>query len=111
MRKDTVRKEYKFYSDAGHGWLAVKIVDCFLLGVAHKITPYSYVRGLTAYLEEDCDAPTYLQAYVAKYGEKPSVKDSAHRPDHSPIRSYDDWNMQYAENIWKNSSQFPKFEV
>lgn len=27
------------------------------------------------YLEEDCDAPIFIQAYTAKYGRKPELKE------------------------------------
>lgn len=44
--------------DAGHGWLAVPLATCEGL----DISPYSYVNGDFAYLEEDCDAGTWIKA-------------------------------------------------
>jgi hypothetical protein len=35
----------KFYSDAGHGWYAVKIKTLVMLGIADKISSYSYRVG------------------------------------------------------------------
>jgi hypothetical protein len=54
-----------FYSDPGHGWLAVNRADLDALGIAHLITPYSYQRAGRVYLEEDCDAATFTQAATA----------------------------------------------
>ena len=56
-------KTFKKYSDPGHGWLAVKRKLLTDLGIADKITSYSYQRGATVYLEEDCDATTFIEAY------------------------------------------------
>lgn len=52
----------KFYSDPGHGWLAVKKKLLKDMGLADKITYYSYMKGKTAYLEEDLDAGLLLNA-------------------------------------------------
>ena len=53
---------YTFYIDPGHGWLAVKRTELEALGIADKITPYSYQKGRTVYLEEDQDAYTFIEA-------------------------------------------------
>lgn len=45
----------KFYSDPGHGWGAVKRKVLDQLGIAADISPYSYMKGNTVYLEEDLD--------------------------------------------------------
>lgn len=56
-----------FHSDPGHGWLECTAGLLRSLGIAHKVTPYSYRgEGYTVYLEEDCDAPLLLQALRAK---------------------------------------------
>ena len=54
-------KKY-FHSDSGHGWLAVKRGEVEKLGIADKITPFSYQKGKTVYLEEDTDLTTFLKA-------------------------------------------------
>lgn len=59
--KQTTRR-LTYYTDPGHGWLAVDRADLDALDIAHKITPYSYERGDRVYLEEDLDAMTYLEA-------------------------------------------------
>jgi len=51
-----------FYADPGHGWCAVKRDLLTKLNIADKISHYSYARGNTVYLEEDCDLSTFMQA-------------------------------------------------
>lgn len=54
----------EFLADPGHGWLEVDMAHVRRLGIDQDITPYSYISrdGLTAYLEEDCDAPRFIEA-------------------------------------------------
>jgi hypothetical protein len=75
------------YSDPGHAWGKVKRDVLVNLGIADKITRYSYQRGEYAFLEEDCDLTTLCMALNAqdtriKFIEKPSKRDSK-------IRSYE----------------------
>ena len=53
---------YTFHCDPGHGWLAVPLAEIRKLGIADKISSYSYMSGGMAYLEEDCDAPVFIKA-------------------------------------------------
>lgn len=78
---------FKVYADPGHAWAAVKVKFLEELGIADKITPFSYIKGKTAYLEEDCDLSTFVEAYQAKFGQKP-VFIEKHTNNSSPIRSY-----------------------
>ena len=48
-----------YHTDAGHGWIAVKRKLLNDLGLADKITPFSYMKGQTVYLEEDQDAALF----------------------------------------------------
>ena len=77
----------KFYADPGHGWGAVKRKVLDQLGIADKITAYSYQKGQTVYLEEDCDLSTLVTALALK-GETVQYKEK-HTNKYSPIRSYD----------------------
>lgn len=56
----------KFFNDPGHGWLRVKTVNLIDLGIADKISAYSYQSGQYAYLEEDCDASVFMNAAKAQ---------------------------------------------
>jgi len=58
--------DYYFYSDPGHGWLAVNYDELVELGIQDKISSYSYVKGNTVYLEEDCDMSHFMDAMEAK---------------------------------------------
>lgn len=77
----------KFYADPGHGWGAVKRKVLDQLGIANQITAYSYQKGQTVYLEEDCDLSTLVTALALK-GETVQYKEK-HTNKYSPIRSYD----------------------
>ena len=76
----------KFYADPGHGWGAVKRQKLYELGIADKITAFSYQKGGTVYLEEDCDLATLVTALALK-GETVEYKEK-HTNKYSPIRSY-----------------------
>jgi hypothetical protein len=73
-----------FHADGGHGWLAVKRKLLVELGLESAISSYSYQKGGTVYLEEDCDAPKLLNA-IKDYD---YVITESYR-DRSPIRGYD----------------------
>ena len=55
-----------FHSDPGHGWLEVTMAAIRNLGIGEKISRYSYRKGETAYLEEDCDASLYIEGLKVK---------------------------------------------
>jgi hypothetical protein len=55
-------RKLKFFSDPGHGWLEVQKNDLEKLGIASKITDFSYQKNSKVYLEEDIDAQVYLEA-------------------------------------------------
>ena len=77
----------KVYEDPGHAWGAVKRKVLFDLGIADKITSYSYQKGQTVYLEEDCDLFTLVGALRAK-GNTVVFKEK-HTNKYSPIRNYE----------------------
>jgi hypothetical protein len=79
-------KVYVFHSDPGHGWLAVKRDELVKLGILDKITSWSYQKGQTVYLEEDCDAGAFFQAYEQKFSKKPAYRESY--LERTPIRYY-----------------------
>jgi hypothetical protein len=75
------------YTDPGHGWVKVPVSLLDTLGITDKITRFSYRRGAYAYLEEDLDADTFVQAYRQRYGYGPQwVSKNANKS--SKIRSY-----------------------
>lgn len=82
--------ELIFAHDAGHGWLRVPHTMLMQLKIDWAISEYSYVEpsplGDLYWLEEDCDAPLFLEAYRAARHHLPWWTD---RDDGalSPIRS------------------------
>lgn len=81
-------KTYTFHQDSGHGWLAVKRSELEQLGVLDKISSYSYTRGMTVYLEEDCDMSVFFRAKGWSSFSDAPIKDGKYC-ERSPIRSYD----------------------
>lgn len=79
-------KTYIYHTDPGHGWFAVKRSELVNLNIADKITPYSYSKGQTVYLEEDLDLSTFFEAYEQQFGHKPQYR-SSYR-ENTPIRNY-----------------------
>lgn len=77
----------KFYSDPGHGWLAVKRRVLHDYNVADKISDYSYQKGSTVYLEYTRDASILITA-MQNSGVNISY-DERHMDRRHPIRSYE----------------------
>lgn len=50
------------YSDPGHSWAKCRREVLNNLGIANKVSAYSYQRGDYVYLEEDCDYPLLVDA-------------------------------------------------
>ena len=53
---------FTHYTDPSHGWVEVPRALLHELGIADKITEYSYQRGEDVFLEEDCDLSTFARA-------------------------------------------------
>ncbi len=75
MPTHTFSTHLTFINDPGHGWLRVPLTDIAALGIEAHITPYSYIEGNFAYLEEDLDAPRYLEALTAQGLPQPEITD------------------------------------
>lgn len=74
---------FTFFIDPGHGWLRVYADDLRQVGMcAADFSRYSYqangpYKGLRYYLEEDCDAPKFLEAWKRAHpGEEPRIVES-----------------------------------
>jgi hypothetical protein len=52
----------RFLADPWHAWLRVPLSDLDELGIRNQITMFSYFNDKYAYLEEDCDYETYMDA-------------------------------------------------
>ena len=76
---------YTYHQDPGHGWIEVSGAELGRLGLVNKISHYSYVKGSTVFLEEDCDASLWVQAKKAAGEEFTTV--ASHTNYDSFIRS------------------------
>ena len=55
-------KKYAIYADLEHSWIEVGMDELERLGIANRISQYSYCNGRLAYLEEDVDMFIFAQA-------------------------------------------------
>lgn len=78
------------YEDPAHGWIAIPFQWLEALNIVGDVSACSYLKGGTAYLEEDCDAPLFRKA-AEKHGYKMFI-DYRHTNDRSAIRSYSSFN-------------------
>jgi hypothetical protein len=81
----------KVFADPGHAWARFSKARLVKLGIADKITPYSYQNGVNAFLEEDCDLSTLMSAlkekgYTVKF-------DESHSNRQSKIRGYNSYKV------------------
>lgn len=83
-----MQKTFTFYNDGGHGWVKVSKALLKELGIADKVSTYSYQRGENAYLEEDCDASLLVNA-LKERGIEPKFTDKY--SDRSKIRGYENY--------------------
>jgi hypothetical protein len=75
-----------FYSDPGHGWVKTPRTLLKQLGIASQISPYSYQRGDSVYVEEDSDLYSLINA-MKQAGVQYQFRDFvSNRP--SKIRGY-----------------------
>lgn len=63
--KEIMMAKFSFHEDPGHGWLEVPRL--LVKSLAPPVTNYSYTDATNIYLEEDGDAPRFLDAYKARY--------------------------------------------
>lgn len=76
-----------YHCDGGHGWYAVKRDKLASLGTLAKVSGFSYQKGGTVYLEEDCDAALFFEHLTPE--EKASLVVEERYSDRSPVRSYE----------------------
>jgi len=83
-------KTFDYIQDAGHGWVKVPVYLLTALNIADKVSHYSYYRAGFGYLEEDCDLALFFNAYHARYGIDPKLRDRI--SDRSRVRGYAQYN-------------------
>lgn len=100
----TTTRKLTYYTDPGHGWLAVDRADLDALDIAHKITRYSYERADRVYLEEDLDAMTYLEAARAA-GWRVTTRTNNEARNDSKIRSFAHYQPRITPAALINAAQ------
>jgi len=75
------------HSDPGHAWLAVKTRELSELGIADKISQFSFVKGKTTYLEEDADMTVYVNAQKER-GVTVEIRQGRVWPQKCPVRYF-----------------------
>jgi hypothetical protein len=80
-----------FFNDGGHGWYAVKRKKLEAMGILGKVSGFSYQKGESVYLEEDCDASLFFNALGEE--ERQSIKIIGSYKNRSPIRNYERFSL------------------
>jgi len=94
-------RKFKYHNDPSHGWLAVKIDLLDQLDLIDAITPYSYIKGKTAYLEEDQDCTTFVREYRKRFGM--FQEESLYYDNRCPVRGYNQYSPALARQILEKS--------
>lgn len=81
-----------FYQDPGHGWIRVPKKKLEKLGIQDKVSRCSYMKGASAYLEEDCDAPKFIKALEAHGETYETIEHTTNQE--SRIRGYDPYSLE-----------------
>ena len=74
------------FSDPGHAWARFPKAKLVSLGIADKITSFSYEKGENAFLEQDCDLSTLVDT-LRSHGYEIKFNES-HTNRQSKIRNY-----------------------
>ena len=106
MKDNTI--SLKFFSDPGHGWLRVPADLLEDWGLRLKISPYSYVKGKSVYLEEDSDASIFLQE-AKRRGVEVQVRSSSVN-NRSTIRNYDSYDGTHLNYVPKVGDILAQYE-
>jgi hypothetical protein len=80
-------KTFDYIQDSGHGWVKVPVYLLESLSIADKVSFYSYYRAGYSYLEEDNDTALFFNAYRAKFGFDPKLRNRI--SNRSRVRNYD----------------------
>lgn len=80
------------YEDPGHGWYKLDRKILNALNLQNEISTFSYERGNSVYLEEDCDGSKVLDALFMKGVEVRVITKTTNKS--SKIRSYDRYKVR-----------------
>jgi len=80
---------FRFFEDPYSGYVEVPVTMLNLMGIADKISSYSYRKDNMAYLEEECDFAVFYDAFVEAYGVAPRYERVY--IERNPIRQYEQY--------------------
>jgi hypothetical protein len=102
--RDKVLSRCKWHADSGHEWLQVPLSAAREADKADKanggdgISTFSYVKGMFAYLEGDCDAALFIKHFGATDSEAATIEAAtieangvALYTNLAPLRDYPRW--------------------
>jgi hypothetical protein len=97
--RDTILSRCKWHADSGHEWLQVPLWAAREADKADKasdgdgISTFSYVKGVLAYLEGDCDAALFLAYLGATDSDAATIEANgvALYSNLAPVRDYPRW--------------------
>jgi hypothetical protein len=97
-------KTYVWHYDAGHAWLSVTVKELEVLEIDKRISIYSYYKRGIAYLEEDCDASTFITALEKYFPDDKYKYIEEDDGNDSPIRNYENYESKpfydYHNQAW-----------
>lgn len=82
--------QFELYSDPSHSWAKVSIKKLLELGITEHISSYSYIKNGWAFLEEDKDLRTFMEA-MKRTGQSVTFTER-HTNRSSKIRKYDSYD-------------------
>jgi hypothetical protein len=80
-----------YHNDSGHGWYSVKRSKLESMGVLNKVSGFSYQKGETVYLEENCDAGLFFNNLTSQELDCIEVIDSYSQA--CPVRNYERFSL------------------
>lgn len=86
-----------FFHDNGHGWYSVKRSKLESMGVLNKVSEFSYQKGDSVYLEEDCDAGLFFNNLSGQELDLIEVIESY--SNRSPIRNYERFSLTLTHDV------------
>jgi hypothetical protein len=97
--RDKVLSRCKWWADSGHEWLQVplsaarKAHNADISSGGEGISTFSYVKGVFAYLEGDCDASLFLKYLGMVDGDASTIEANgvALYTNLAPVRNYPRW--------------------
>ena len=90
--------EVTYYSTPRHGYFKVSGDDARDLNISQSFSEYSYYDGDEDifYLEEDCDATTFVETFRTKFPETQLKFKGFNSDKSSKIRGYDRYPSTYS---------------